>query len=138
MEVSSGELKDNLDRIQELTIKSIKLRFTNYTGDETAKISGSIGFPQLTTVAYMLPELDVATYVKNEEDFILFDQDGTSFPGDAQFPAQTFIDNLVVFLKTLPEDQLNNTTYTLNSSAYPVGFKTEMIIDIFAKVNAVK
>ena len=135
IDVSAGELKENIERVEEVTIKSIKINFSNYTGDNTAKVNGSLTFPQILTQGYKLPELDVHNYSTTGEPFVLYAQDETNFPGDASFPAQEFIDNLTVFLKTLPANKLN-TTFSLNSTAYPIGFNAEIEIDIFAKVSA--
>lgn len=137
VDLSAGELKENIDEVDELTIKSIKVHFSDYTGDANSKVNGSVAFPQIISNEYNLPELSISDLAAKGEAFVMYSQDGTAFPGDDQFPANEFISGLENFLKTLPADQLN-TNYVFNASEVPIGFKAKMEVEIFAKVNPTK
>lgn len=137
VDLSAGELKENIDEVDELTINSIKVTFSNYTGEANSKVNGSVEFPQIIPEIYNLPELNISDLATTGDAFVMYTMDGVSFPGDDQFPANDFIQGLETFLKTLPADQLN-TNYIFNASEVPIGFKANLEVDITATVNPTK
>ena len=91
LNLKSGDLEKHREKIQDATVKSIVIRFSDFVGTEGAKYSGSIQMPDLVPDTYYMKDFDVSEYAKNGTDLVIYEKDGVSFPDDTNFPGDELI-----------------------------------------------
>lgn len=134
LNLNDGDLEKHRDKIKDVEVESVVVRFSDYVGKDSAMYSGSIQMPDLIPNVYYMNDLDISDYSKNNKELVIYQKGGTSFPDDANFPG----DELIAALN----DQLANPTmesidfiYTLSGTDFPVVFKATLAVNFNASVG---
>jgi|GEM_PF-7019494 len=134
LNLKDGDLDKHRDKIKDVTVKSLAIRFSEYVGKDSAKYSGSIQMPDLVPNVYMMNDLDISDYAKNNKELVIYEKDGTSFPDDASFPGDELIAALNAQLAN-PTMESVDFIYTLSGTDFPVLFKATLAVNFEASVQ---
>jgi hypothetical protein len=134
LNLKDGDLDKHRDKLSSVEVESLVLRFSDYTGVDSAKYNGSIQMPDLIPDVYYMNDLDISDYARNMKDLVIYQKDGVTFPEDTNFPGEELIKAL--------NEQLENPTmesldfvYTLSGTDFPVLFKATLAVNFSAKVQ---
>lgn len=134
LNLKDGDLEKHRDKIKDATVKSIVVRFSEYTGTDGAKYSGSIQMPDLVPDTYYMKDFDVSDYAKNGKDLVIYEKDGVSFPDDVNFPGDELIAALNAQLAAPTMDAVT-FVYLLSGTDFPVLFKATLAVNFEASVQ---